>query len=115
LAKDFVVKDSGKRQEYASGMVRDTQEDKPDYTLIDRVFLLRLAVHLVKGAKKYGRRNWQLAESAEELERFQSSALRHMMQWLDGQADEDHMAACAFNLMAAEYVKAKMENNGNSA
>lgn len=105
---EFEVKDSGVRQEYESGMRRDTQDGKPDYTLVDRTFLKRLAIHMTKGAKKYGRRNWQLANSQEELERFQSSALRHMVQWLDGDTDEDHMAACAFNLAAAEYVKGKL-------
>lgn len=108
---DYVIKDSGQRQEYASGMHRDTQEGKPDYTLIDRVGLKRVALHLVKGAVKYGRNNWQKANSAEELERFQASALRHMYQWLDGEADEDHMAAVVFNLFAAEYVKRQMEKN----
>jgi hypothetical protein len=112
--EEFKVKDSGKRQEYKSGMVRDTQDDKPDYTLIDMTFLKRLAAHMTKGAKKYGRRNWQNANSEEELERFKSSALRHMMQWLAGEEEEDHMAAVAFNLAAAEYVKEKLRN-GNSS
>lgn len=105
----FVVKDSGKRKEYASGMKRDTTEGKPMYSLIDRDFLYRLAIHMTKGAEKYGKDNWRLAKSQEELDRFKDSALRHMMQWLNGDADEDHMSAVAFNLAAAEYVKRRME------
>lgn len=110
---EFIVKDSGKRQEYESGMVRDTQEDKPNYNLIDKDFLRRLADHLTKGAIKYGRDNWRKANSPEEMQRFQDSAFRHMMQWMNGETDEDHMAAVAFNMAAACYVKKRLEEMPN--
>lgn len=106
----YITKDSGARQEYASGMRRDVQDGKPDYTLLDRAFLKRWAELMVRGAKKYGRHNWRKANSQEELERFQASAYRHLVQWLDGETDEDHAAAVAFNLAAAEYVKSKIEH-----
>jgi hypothetical protein len=105
---NYEVKDSGKRIEYSSGMRRDVQDGKSDYTLIHIPFLTRLATHLTKGAVKYGENNWQLANSEEELKRFKKSALRHLFQWLSGDIDEDHMAAVCFNLMAAEYVKEKL-------
>lgn len=106
----FVVKDSGKRMDYDSGMRRDVQDGKVDYSLIfDGPLMDRLADHLTKGAKKYGRRNWQLANSNEELERFIQSAARHFRQWMRGDMDEDHMAAVVFNLNAAEYVKEKLK------
>lgn len=108
----FVVKDSGVREEYESGMRRDTQEGKPDYTLIHIPFLTRIAVHLGKGAIKYGENNWKLANSHAELRRFQKSAFRHLVQWLIGETDEDHMAAVCFNLMAAEYVKERIKDEG---
>ena len=101
----FQVKDSGARQEYASGMVRDTQEGKPDFTLLPLDFLERWATHMTKGAEKYGRENWTLASSEEELTRFKGSAFRHLIQWLRGDLDEDHAAAVAFNIAAAERVK----------
>ena len=106
--QQFVVKDSGVREDYPSGMRRDTQEGKPDYTLIDIDFLTRLAVHLGKGAIKYGEDNWRLANSEAELKRFKKSAWRHLMQWLKGKVDEDHASAVVFNIMAAEYVKEKI-------
>lgn len=106
----FVTKDSGEREDYDSGMRRDTQNGKPDYSLIDRPFLRRWAWLMTRGAEKYGKRNWEKANSREELERFEASALRHMYQWLDGDApEEDHAAAVAFNVAAAEHVKAKLE------
>lgn len=106
----FLVKDSGKREEYASGMVRDTQENKPDYTLIDDDFLERLAVHLTKGAVKYGENNWRKANSKVELRRFKKSAFRHFMQWKRGDKDEDHASATSFNQFAADYVERRLSD-----
>jgi hypothetical protein len=107
-ATGFTVKDSGQRQEYASGMVRDTQEGKPDYTLLPLEFLERWAAHMTKGAEKYGRDNWRRASGEEELTRFRASAMRHLMQWLRGDRDEDHASAVAFNVAAAEYVEGRI-------
>lgn len=102
---DFVVKDSGARMDFESGMRRDTEDGKPDFTLVRRGPLLRRwAEHLTKGAIKYGRHNWTLACSEEEYDRFQRSAARHFEQWLAGDRDEDHASAVVFNLNAAEYV-----------
>lgn len=100
-----------------SGMHRDIQTGKPrfDLLLVDGLpygeqFLTRFAALLARGADKYGEKNWQLANSPEELARFKASALRHMMQWASGEDDEDHAVAVAFNLMAYEYVKWKLDN-----
>lgn len=112
---EYVTKDSGKRVEYDSGMRRDVQDGKPDFFLCltdlpyDQQLLTRWAALMERGASKYGRRNWQLAVSDEELERFKSSAFRHFMQWISGESDEDHAAAVLFNINAAEYVKAKQK------
>lgn len=106
---DFVVKDSGKREEFSGGMVRDVEESKTDYTLVlDGPMFERWAVHLTKGAKKYAARNWMKAEGEVELERFKRSALRHFLQWFRGENDEDHASGCYFNINGAEYVKERI-------
>lgn len=112
----YETKDSGARQEYDSGMRRDLQDDKPRFDLLlvdgqpyEEQFLTRFAALLERGASKYGPRNWQLADSQEELDRFRASGLRHMMQWASGERDEDHAVAVAFNLMAYEYVQWKLK------
>jgi hypothetical protein len=108
-AGSYAIKDSGQRQEFESGMVRDVTEDKIDYALaIDGPMFKRYAIHLTNGAKKYAKRNWMRARGQEELDRFRESALRHMFQWYAGETDEDHMAAVVFNLNGAEYVREKM-------
>lgn len=102
----FEVKDSGERMQFESGMVRDTDDSKINYSLVlDGPMLKRWAVHLTKGAKKYAPRNWMLARGEAELNRFRESAVRHFIQWYNGDTDEDHGAAVIFNINGAEYVK----------
>jgi hypothetical protein len=122
---NFETKDSGHRSEYKSGMVRDTQDGKPRFNLMypldvpySEQMLTRLAELLERGMDKYGWRNWEKADSEEELIRFKESAHRHFIQWLTGEDDEDHAAAALFNILAAETVKYKrkvlaQKNNGN--
>lgn len=114
---DWETKDSGKRVDYASGMRRDTQEGKVRFDLLfvdgmphDDQFIGRMAGLLTRGAEKYGERNWQLANSEEELTRFKASAARHFAQWLAGERDEDHAAAVAVNLLFFAYVEWKLDN-----
>lgn len=109
--KKFKTKDSGKRVTFATGMNRDTQDDKPRYDLIWTPALTRLADLLVRGAVKYGENNWQKARTEEELLRFKASAWRHFVQYMENEVDEDHFAAVMFNMIGMEYVKEKMHEN----
>lgn len=116
--KEYITKDSGKRQEYVTGMKRDLQDGKPDFYLLlpkgipyNEQFLTQCAALLTRGKEKYGLRNFELASTEEELERFKSSAMRHFMQWINNEDDEAHGPAVFFNIMAAEMLKYKMRNN----
>lgn len=100
---EFAIKDSGKREDFPTGAVRDTEEGKPRYDLISVPALTRLAHHLRKGAEKYSARNW---ERGMDYSRLYSSALRHLMQWASGDRDEDHLAAVLFNVMALTHFDA---------
>jgi hypothetical protein len=104
----FQIKDSGQRQEFSSGMVRDVATDKLNAALVlDGPMFLRWAQHLTKGAIKYAKRNWMKAAGDEEYERFRESAVRHFIQWYNGETEEDHAAAVFFNINGAEYVRGK--------
>lgn len=106
----FVVKDSGKREEFTSGMVRDTTEGKTDYTLVlDGPMFERWAQHMTKGAVKYSKRNWMKAAGRAEYDRFRESALRHFMAWYRGDTDEDHASGVYFNINGAEFVAANVK------
>jgi hypothetical protein len=107
---EFEVKDSGERTQFESGMVRDVTEGKTRYDLVfDGPMFERWAEHLTKGAVKYEPRNWMKASGEAELERFRESAVRHFMQWLQGDRSEDHAAAVLFNINGVEYVGDRME------
>jgi len=116
-AGGFITRDSGKREERPSGYVRDTQEGKPRFDLIfpENVpyraqMVTRLADLLARGADKYESRNWERANDVESLDRFKSSAMRHLIQWLTGETDEDHAAAVVYNVLAYESTDWKMKN-----
>lgn len=99
------VRDSGKRQEFETGSVRDTAEGKGRYDLITPIGLRRLAQHYENGAKKYGDRNWELGQP---LSRYIDSALRHLYRYLEGDRSEDHMAAVAWNALAYIHTEEKI-------
>ncbi len=112
----FETKDSGERAEFTSGMVRDTQTGKARFDLLiaagvpyEAQFLTRFAELMARGAEKYADRNWEQANSQEEIDRMKSSALRHLMQWASGDRSEDHAAAVCFNLLAAETTRYKID------
>ena len=111
----FTTKDSGKREDYKSGMRRDTEDDKTDFTylIIPGIPFHEQPIHRVmqlymRGAQKYGRHNWQKADSHEEFERFKRSLFRHWMQYLAGDRDEDHIAAVVWNSICIMFMEQKL-------
>ena len=112
---DFITKDSGKRQLFDSGMVRDSQQSKARYDLVYMPMLTRWAEIMGRGADKYGPRNWEKASSQAELDRFKESAFRHFIQWFTGSnPEEDHAAAILFNVSGAEMVKQKLHTEAEN-
>ena len=94
--------DSGKRESFETGAVRDTQENKGRYDLLPPGPLRRMAVLYEKGAQKYQERNWEKGIPAS---RCFSSAVRHLYKWLRGSRDEDHLAAAAWNIFAIMHFE----------
>ncbi len=112
-APGFVVKDSGVREEYANGFVRDTEDGKYDYArilaipglhLIPVEALERWGAHMLKGAEKYGEDNWRQARGPVAVARFLRSLCRHVVQYIRKDRTEDHAAAVCFNVWAAELT-----------
>lgn len=111
-ANAVITKDSGRRASFSNGGVRDTQDGKPRFDLVlpktvpyDRQMLTRFAALMARGAEKYSDRNWEQFSDQDALDRAKASAMRHLIQWMTDEDDEDHAAAVYFNVMAAEYVK----------
>lgn len=95
MKDEYILKDSGKREEFQTGMVRDTRTGKGRFDLISPIALRRLAAVYEKGAIKYSPRNW---EKGAPMSRFMDSALRHLNQFKEGDRDEDHLAQAAWNI-----------------
>lgn len=93
----FKTLDSGKREEFPTGSVRDTQDGKGRFDLVPTRPLRRLAGLYERGAAKYGARNW---EKGQPSSRYYSSCMRHLLSYMDGERTEDHLAAIMWNAAA---------------
>ena len=102
------VKDSGERQKFDTGSQRDTQEGKGRFDLLPPYAVGRLARHFENGAVKYGDRNW---ERGQPTSRYMDSALRHIFAFVGGDTSEDHLAAGAWNLLAAIETENRVETH----
>lgn len=101
------VVDSGQRQNFQTGSVRDTDEGKGMPHLIPPLALRRLAVHYQNGAKKYAKNNWR---KGQPISRFYDSAQRHLWSFAEGKTDEDHLAAVLWNVVAIIQTQQDIED-----
>jgi hypothetical protein len=98
----YELPDSGKRESFALGAVRDVQDDKPRYDLIPPKSLLRLAMHYTRGARKYGDRNY---EKGIPNSRTLASLMRHVEAYRLHDTAEDHLAAIAWNAFTLMFFE----------
>jgi len=94
------LNDSGKREQFASGMVREPNLFRGRFDLIPPIAMRKLAVHYERGALKYSDRNW---EKGGPLSRHLNSAISHLQKFLEGNRTEDHLSACTFNVFAIQH------------
>jgi len=100
-----MLADSGDRTNVAgTGALRDMAEGKGRCDLLPACAVLRLARHYEAGAKKYSDRNW---EKGLPISNFMDSGMRHMLKYMDGMDDEDHLAAAAWNILGAMWTEEK--------
>lgn len=92
-----MIQDTGDRTLFNTGAVRDMHEGKGRFDLIEPEMLFRLARHYEAGAKKYDERNW---EKGIPVHCCVDSAIRHLIKYLQGWTDEDHLAAVVWNVSA---------------
>jgi len=102
----YTTKDSGKREEFSTGAVRDTQDQKERYDLLPVLCLKRVAQLYQRGAEKYSSRNWQ---KGIPISRFYASGFRHLMQWAEGDRTEDHLAAVVFNVFGIMWTEVMID------
>jgi hypothetical protein len=102
----YELKDSGVRQEFNTGAVRDTAEGKGRYDLLPPAAIYAVSRIFEEGCKKYGERNF---ESGIPLCRYIDSALRHIFNHLEGKRDEKHIVQAAWNLLAYIHTATMIE------
>lgn len=99
------LKDSGSRQQFNSGAVRDNGKGKGRFDLLSTQMLFRLAKHYENGALKYEPRNF---EKGMPISRCVDAAMRHLTKYLAGWNDEDHLAAVCWNIAAIMLYEERM-------
>lgn len=99
------VESSGEMTVFESGAVRDKKTGKGRCDLLPACVLLRLAKHYERGAERYGEYNWQKGIPCHS---FVDSALRHMLKYMDGWTDEDHLIAAIWNLCGLAWTEEKL-------
>ena len=101
-----VMHDSGSRQAFDTGSVRDTADGKPRIDLISPFALQRLGEWLRLGAIKYSEHNWA---KGQPYSRVTASMCRHVVAWMAGEWDEDHLAAVMCNAMFLMHYQHQIE------
>lgn len=98
--------DDGKtRQEFQTGAIRERQTNKGRYDLITPIGLMRLARWYELGSVKYEPRNW---EKGLPFSNCLNSLFRHLVKYMAGYNDEDHLAAVAWNAFALMHFEEVM-------
>jgi len=106
---DTTMHDSGQRESFTTGAVRDTAENKPRPDLVSPFAMERLGEWLRLGAVKYRERNW---EQGIPISRCIASLSRHLMAYQQGRRDEDHMAAIMCNAMFILHFEEMVRRGG---
>ena len=99
------IKSSDEMTVFASGAVRDNRTGTGRCDLLPACVLLRLARHYERGAERFGEYNWQKGIPCHS---FVDSALRHLLKYMDGWTDEDHLIAAIWNLCGLAWTEEKL-------
>ncbi len=98
------IKDSGERTTFSTGAQRDMHGGKGRMDLLPWAAIIEVSKHCEAGALKYGVHNVDKGIPTSSL---LDSAMRHAAKYLDGQEDEDHLLAAAWNLLWAIEMRCK--------
>ena len=98
------IKDSGERTTFSTGAQRDMHGGKGRMDLLPWAAIIEVSKYCEAGALKYGVHNVDKGIPTSSL---LDSAMRHAAKYLDGQEDEDHLLAAAWNLLWAIEMRCK--------
>lgn len=89
------------KHEYSTGAIKELG-GKGRLDLIPASSILRLGRHFENVLKKYPQDNWK---KGIPMHNFIDSALRHLLKYLNGDMDEDHLVATAWNVLCAMWTE----------
>lgn len=89
---------------FETGAVRDTG-GKGRMDLLPMCALLRISKHMENALSHYPERNWEVGLPMHTM---LDSALRHLVKYMDGMTDEDHLCAATTNLLMALWTEEKL-------
>ena len=92
------IKDSGERTQFETGAVRDMHTGKGRMDLLPLTAIIELSKHCEEGAMKYGEHNIDKGIPQHSL---CDSGMRHLVKYMRGDQDENHLRAACWNLMWA--------------
>lgn len=81
-----------------SKLLREDKSQKPDFTYVGEMYraFARVMWRFQMGEEKYARLNWR---ECEDPQTYKESAVRHLMQYINEEQDEDHAAAVIANIL----------------
>lgn len=85
-------------REFSTGAVRDDSHGRGRYDLMPWGAIHALAQHCERGAAHYGERNVDKGIPQHSL---LDSGIRHLSQYIQGDGEEHHLVAAAWNIMWA--------------
>lgn len=100
------LKDSGKREDFSTGSVRDKQEGKGAFHLVPMFVTWLLGCVYEDGAIKYACRNW---EKGQPLSQYLKSCMNHISKHMMGMRDEPHILQAIWNLYGYVFTAAMIK------
>lgn len=98
-----MVKPEGGIERYESGATRGAVEER--YDLLPLAGLRRGAAAMAKGARTHGEGNWM---KGIPVSHCLNHALKHIVQYMEGDTSEDHLGHAVCNLMMACHFDEKV-------
>lgn len=96
-------RDSENVRAYEGGSFRDRPPGKGLFSPMPMNALLRIAKRYEYGALKYGKS--EAFKDGLPVKDCFDSAMRHLIQYMNGDNSEDHLAAVCWNAMAMMYME----------
>jgi hypothetical protein len=116
-----VYEDGDDMAKFEGGGVRSSDAGKPRFDLLfvsdlsyEEQILTRAAVGMAEGAVLYGDKNHEKMNTQDALDRCKGSLVRHVMQYVNGETDEDHLSRIVTNCVMLSGIEKRVKDDGEA-